>query len=502
MRKSARPAAKRDTTMPDFGPVPPSWGWRGPGRGRASHVAEPVRYQATTVQTCGLFPFVAGSGAPSVGVPIGRHMLWGESVALDPIDWARRGLVTNPGIFVLGEPGVGKSTICKRIAAGSIAFGTGVLSLGDLKGEYGPLVTAMGGQVVKVGWGLHTINPLDSGPLGQALVDLEQRDPERAETLREEIRGRRLTLLLALCSIARGSRGAPITDAEELALGAALDILARRHDVQPIIPEVTHQIENGGEDMRDAVRALDDNDYRALTAGIVRTLDRIRKGVLRGLFDGQTTAPVDMSAPAVSIDIHALDNASDDVVAAALQCTWAYGFGLVDAARALGNERPFLTIQDEMWRSLRAAPGLVERTDRLTRLNRHRGVGSIITTHSLGDLEALPTEEDRAKARGFIDRSAITILGALPNGELDRLNKVRQLTSSEREFVASWSAPESWETDRPHPGRGKYLIKAGGRLGIPVEMHLTMSERELYDTDAALRGHRLPAQATGAEVGA
>jgi hypothetical protein len=175
---------------------------------------------------------------------------------------------------------------------------------------------------------------------------------------------------------------------------------------------------------------------------------------------------------------------------------------LVDAARALGNERPFLTIQDEMWRSLRAAPGLVERTDRLTRLNRHRGVGSIITTHSLGDLEALPTEEDRAKARGFIDRSAITILGALPNGELDRLNKVRQLTSSEREFVASWSAPESWETDRPHPGRGKYLIKAGGRLGIPVEMHLTMSERELYDTDAALRGHRLPAQATGAEVGA
>ncbi|WP_448318363.1 hypothetical protein [Streptomyces sp. CO7] len=65
----------------------------------------------------------------------------------------------------------------------------------------------------------------------------------------------------------------------------------------------------------------------------------------------------------------------------------------------------------------------MERTDRLTRLNWHKGVGSIITTHSLSDLEALPTEEDRAKARGFIERSAITILGALPDGELERSHR-------------------------------------------------------------------------------
>ncbi|MYV64286.1 hypothetical protein GTW37_39425, partial [Streptomyces sp. SID4931] len=474
--------------MPDYGPPPPSWGWPGRGRGRASHVVDPPRFQGTTVQTCGLYPFVAGSGAPSVGVPIGRHMLWGESVALDPIDWARRGLITNTGVFILGEPGTGKSTMAKRLAAGSLAFGTGVLSLGDLKGEYGPLVNAMGGQVIKIGWGLHTLNPLDSGPLGQALPRLDQSDPDRAHALRKEIRGRRLTLLLALCSIARGTRGAVITDAEELALGAALDLLARR-DAQPVIPEVIHRITEGGPELRTAVRARDETDYRALTDGIARTLDRIRMGVLAGLFDGPTTAPVDMASPAVSIDISALDNASDDVVAAALQCTWAYGFGLVDAARALGDMRPYLTIQDEMWRSLRAAPGLVERTDRLTRLNRHMGVASIITTHSLADLEALPTEEDRAKARGFIDRSAVTILGALPRAELARLNAVRELTTNEADYVASWSAPESWETDRPHPGRGKYLIKAGGRLGIPVEMYLTPRERDLYDTDNTLRGN-------------
>jgi len=38
-----------------------------------------------------------------------------------------------------------------------------------------------------------------------------------------------------------------------------------------------------------------------------------------------------------------------------------------------------------------------------------------------------------------------------------------------------------------HPGRGKYLIKAGERLGIPVELSLVGAEHALYDTDQAIR---------------
>jgi len=41
---------------------------------------------------------------------------------------------------------------------------------------------------------------------------------------------------------------------------------------------------------------------------------------------------------------------------------------------------------------------------------------------------------------------------------------------------------------RRHPGRGKYLLKAGDRVGIPVEMTLVGDEPALYDTDpGALR---------------
>lgn len=62
---------------------------------------------------------------------------------------------------------------------------------------------------------------------------------------------------------------------------------------------------------------------------------------------------------------------------------------------------------DEISEALRAGPGMVERFDQLTRLNRHYGVGQIMCTHTMKDLYALATEEDREKARGLIERSGM-----------------------------------------------------------------------------------------------
>ena len=119
-------------------------------------------------------------------------------------------------------------------------------------------------------------------------------------------------------------------------------------------------------------------------------------------------------------------------------------------------------------------------------------------THSLADLDALATEEDRARARGFMDRSAITVLAGLPPRELARVNEITPLTDPERALVASWSAPESYQPGARHPGRGKYLIKTGERLGIPVQLTLVGPERELYDTDQAIRAsHATTSQEPG-----
>src|ERR1700722_20273630 len=204
-------------------PLAPAWGWSIHDGGRAVHVAPGLEYQATTTQLCGLYPFVAGSGTPVVGTPVGRHQLWGEVACLDPLAWLRAGLVTNPGMFVLGQPGTGKSALVKRLVTGAVAFGTRVLVLGDAKPDYTPLVRYLGGQVIRVGRGLDKINPLDAGPLGAALAKMTG---PAAQQLRWEVRSRRLTLLMALATLIRAER---ITNAEEVVLGRAIDLLDERH---------------------------------------------------------------------------------------------------------------------------------------------------------------------------------------------------------------------------------------------------------------------------------
>jgi hypothetical protein len=472
------------------GPLPPAWGWKIPDAGRAGGVLPGPEYQATTSQLCGLYPFVAGSGTPTTGTPVGRHQLWGEVVCLDPLAWLHAGLVTNPGVFVLGQPGTGKSALVKRLVTGAVCFGTRVLVLGDTKPDYTRLVRHLGGQVIRIGRGLDRINPLDAGPLGAALARITGPDAER---LRQEARSRRLSLLLALACLVREAR---ISNAEEVLLGRAIDLLDERLAGvrEPTVVDVLRVIEEGPDTLRAAARTSTPHSYRQRVADLVFTLDLLCTGSLAGVFDGATSNPINLAAPAVSIDISAVKAAGDKLLTAALLCTWSYGFGCADAAAAVadlgaGPRRPYLAVLDELWRALRGAPGLVEHADALTRLNRAKGMAHIMITHSLADLDALTTPHDRAKARGFADRSAITVLAGLPPRELARVAEITPLTGPERALVASWSAPDSWLPGARHPGRGKYLIKTGDRLGIPVQLTLTGPEPGLYETDPQFGPH-------------
>src|SRR6266516_1920653 len=316
-RFTRRMTARRHGAEParQLAPVPlaPAWGWKIPDAGRAAHVSAGPEYQATTTQLCGLFPFVAGSGTPTAGTPIGRHQLWGEVVCLDPLAWLRAGLVTNPGVFVLGQPGTGKSALVKRLVVGAVASGAKVLVLGDTKPDYTRLVTHLGGQVIRIGRGLDRINPLDAGPLGAALDGLAAADTER---LRCEIRSRRLALLLALATLVRDG---PISNAEEVILGRAVDLLDDRlaRESEPTVADVLRVIEDGPDALRSAARAATPEHYRRRVAGLVFTLDLLCTGSLAGVFDGATSQPVDLDAPAVSIDISAVKAAGDKRVTAA-----------------------------------------------------------------------------------------------------------------------------------------------------------------------------------------
>ena len=55
---------------------------------------------------------------------------------------------------------------------------------------------------------------------------------------------------------------------------------------------------------------------------------------------------------------------------------------------------------------------MVDRVDVLTRLNRQRGVGLAMISHTMSDLLALPTDEDRTKASGFVERAGMVVCRA------------------------------------------------------------------------------------------
>jgi hypothetical protein len=57
---------------------PGARGWTAPGGGSSTYVQAPPRWRGTTIQVCGLWPFAAGSGAPMIGVPLGRALRAGS----------------------------------------------------------------------------------------------------------------------------------------------------------------------------------------------------------------------------------------------------------------------------------------------------------------------------------------------------------------------------------------------------------------------------------------
>jgi hypothetical protein len=474
-------------------PVPRAWGWPEPGGGRAGHVEGGTLYAGTTSQVCGLFPFAVSAGSSVRGVPIGRHLLTAEPVGLDPAEWLRGGLVSNPGIWVQGQPGIGKSALVKRMICGLVAFGNTAVIPGDVKGEYSPLITALGGRVWRLGRGLHSLNPLDAGPLRAAVTAAV--GTER-DALAETLRARRTALLEALVGIVRRAE-VDVTDRR--LLGVALDVAveaASRSRREPLLTDVLDVLSAGAEPLRAIAAARSDAGYRRVARDLLNTLALICDGTVRGIFDRPSTVTATIDTPALSLDISALADDPDDVLAAAMLCSWAWSSAVIDGTRGIGatGGRNVVVVQDELWRALRVAPGLVERSDQITRLNRHRGVVSFQVTHSLDDLRALPTEADRAKAHGLVSRNGVLVLGGMAERELDALAGITPLSPGESSLVTSWAAPPTWVPGALHPGRGRYLVKSGERVGLPVALELTPSEQSLYDTDGAFTRRVPPAE--------
>ena len=451
--------------------------------GHAGPVAMPVEYRATTVQAAGMWPFPVGAGAPLVGIPLGSHLYTSAPVCFDPLSWMTRAkFLHQPSMMLLGLPGFGKSTLARKIMLGLIATGVTALVLGDMKPDYRKLVESIdGGQIIDLGNGAGQLNPLDMGPLSQILPTLDaavtdRRDQadlarehgrieladqltlsaDKAATIARQVRARisgdRLRRIKSLSELTRGRR---IEDFEEAALREALalcDEAGQRSGTQPELTDLIAILDHCPQPILDAYCETDRQACLLESKPLRRTLKSLLKGGFGDVFSGQTTTPINVDATAVCIDVSGIEASDRKLKGAVLLTCWEHGFAATAAAHFLhdagcGPKRNFLAVLDEMWQVLRAGVGMVERVDELTRLNRVWGTALLMCTHTVTDLISLANEEDREIARGFIERAACLVVGALPRKEMSRLADIKPFTDTEVADITSWSSPPALTGD-------------------------------------------------------
>lgn len=471
-------------------PETPHYGLTGPGGGRSRFVRAPLEFRGSTTQVCGLWPFATGTATPMVGVPLGRSLINDATVCCDPLSWFQEAnLIHNPSCFILGKPGLGKSSVIRRMSLGLAGYGVLSMFLGDTKGEHVDLVQAMGGRVFRLGPNRDYINVLDISQALQAETRLRVAGfRDQADEVRADADRRRLILVETLISIAR--KGVPVTDRETAILGVALQLREQRGGI-PVLPDLVTLIESRPEELRHV--ALDRGDavrYQDITENLVVSLRSLTgRGQVGEIFSRPSTVKLDLDRSCV-FDISAV-RSDDALLAASLVVCWSLGFGAVTVGQVLyecGLEplRHWFIPLDELWRPIRAGQGMVDRVDELTRLNRQWGVAQVPCTHTMSDLVSLPNPADAEKARGFVERAGMVICGGLPKREMKLLTEVVDMSAQEVKTLTGWQDPPNWDQDgkdAPPPGRGNFLIKVGGRPGIPIHVTLTPAELALNDTN-------------------
>ncbi|RBP97971.1 ATPase [Bifidobacterium aemilianum] len=459
---------------------------------------------ATSSQVSGgYWPFGTGMALPVVGVPVGRLLSTGAGVCCDPISWFREGIIEQPSMFVMGLPAIGKSTFVRRLQWGLAALGVNCIIPGDLKPDYLDLTRLLNGQVIRLGSGIGSINPLDPGDVHFALQRL---DGDRREDLLADYHDRRRAGIEVLLSVARSGRSEgrqAVSDVEANVVATALNLLydkTKDSPQPPLISDLITLILEGPTPVR-AAAVFDDPDneeaYRSAVSDLVASLHGLSNpiGKFGKLFCRQTTERIDLSK-SVDFDISALAHAGDDVVAAVLAVTWSGAFAAKNAADLLSEAglqpaRNHVIIMDELHRALRASPLMVDRLDLVTRLNRQWGVGQIMITHTFADLMCLDTEAQNQKARGFVERSKIKVLGALPSTEINRYLRGESglpISQREEDMLSDWATPLGYEAQASFKGQGKFLIKTGGLPGLPIQLQMCDLERSGFN-DTNLKWH-------------
>jgi len=420
---------------------------------RRRYRAERAGHAATTAHFQAAYPFLAEGGLGAPGAYIGRDAC-GGAWCFDPWAAYELGVLSGPNMIVVGQLGRGKSAFLKSYIARQHVFGRQAWAL-DPKSEYAPLARALGGT------------PIALAPGGS--VRLNPLSP----------RGGREGQLSLLRSVAAAALRRELSPEEDAGLRVALKIANESRSAEPTLPEVVEALLHPGEAMT-AELVMELPDLAGATRKVALALQRLCHGDLRGMFDGPTTAGLDLDAPLVVLDLSAVQDSAALGILMTCAAAWLQGV-VMERKRAAeageGGGAKVIIAVDEAWR-ITADLGVAEWLQRSFKLSRALGVQNIIALHRLSDLGASGSAGSREAriAEGLIADADTKVILAQPPDQIDGLRNLLGLSATEAELV-------------PTLRRGEALWVVGRRSFL-VQHRLSSIEQALVDTDARMVSHR------------
>jgi type IV secretory pathway VirB4 component len=411
----------------------------------SSHVrAERPGHRVTTRHAQAIYPFVAPGGLGARGVFVGRDSA-GSAFCFDPWSLYADGALDDPNAIVLGKLGQGKSALVKTLLWRLLLFGRRAFVL-DVKREYGPLCEAAGVKPIALqpGGGVR-LNPLASRPEEHAQLEL-------------------------LRAVTVTAIGGPVTQVEAAALREALRTV-RAGGGEPTLPDIARllfaPVAAMAERLSTSEERLAADARRAALA-----LQDLCEGPLKGMFDGPTTAGLDLDAKLLVLDLHAVRDSPAVGILMACATAWMSAL-LARMSERPGRER-LINVADESWKIVQHA-GLGEWFQSNFKLARQFGVMNLVVLHKLADLQGAGDAGSRAAriAEGLIADASTRIVYHQDESQVPLTRTLLGLSESEAELISLLST-------------GQALWRVGARSFV-VQHYRSRLETELTDTDTGMR---------------
>jgi hypothetical protein len=419
-------------------------------------------HRGTTAHVASIYPFSVQESFGHRGTYLGLDLLaGGGEFCWDPFEAYAAGLVTNPNVWVLGEPGNGKSALVKCLLWRQAAvYGSGQhgrwTAIADPKGEYTVLAEHLGLTVVRLApGGAATINPLAPGPAAN-------HEPADRQILR------RAEMCAALVATVLERNLTQLEDALVFAAVEQVTTPVSVSSAEPTLADVAHLVAAPTDAMVGRLRSRG-RDLAGETSNVAYALDKLLARSLRGMFDGRSTVPLRWDGPGIVLDLSAVPLDSE-----ALPLVMVAAAGWLQQLMACpGPQR--IQVLDEAWALLgnRHTAGYLQTS---FKLGRTYGVANLCITHRASDLVAQADDGSATSkiAAGLLADSATKIILRQAPDQLDAAAAHFGLTEPEATIVGQLAL-------------GRAVWKVGGRTAV-VQHILGPTEETICDTDARMYG--------------